>query len=1072
MAYTTLKAAIQAAIKNNDNEEITGNVLQGVLLSIVNSVGDGFNFAGVATPSTNPGTPDGNMFWIGGKGTYTNFGSTIQILDGYLGVFTWNGSAFSRTALKIGGSGGAFDVSDYTGNQYASLSAALAAVPADVKAGGMSIKFINSGTGKYEQWRLMATSWSNTESDWQGVDSTPSAGSVNLLESGGVSRALGDENYPWIPNKYINLSGGVGATVPAPTSSNGWGYCDVLCDEGTICVINGNGGNFGLWGFVNDDNEIISWSGTNAIYTDLRLVAPEGTARLIVNTWQYSQKKVPNVSLRYSVVGKINYIIIGTDNIEDGAVTNPKLATNSVSNEKVVDKAITTDKTNLAIIPSVIGSFDYTNSIAELYITAPIATDAFIAVKSYYNEFFIWQVNSNGYMASNYWIAKLLLSRQNNREVITLYCTTGNSTLGVSVGDVVGYIIFRNVAKIASYNDDSRGYRIIDTDWLYDISKSPTIASSFLMVPEDRLADNFIVAWSNSSNVIYDIRNCIAQFYLKEDAVIFNNDSHKYVSCKVYGNWLYIYSYNGSNNNYGFTSSNINVSTARNNQVYEIIVTTAGANGSYPVGSIVGYIVFKDVETLRTKINGQIPINVIRENVIQIRLSPMIYAYMKDKEIEEVIGNPLTYADISIPSDIYVVKDNQLMIFYKDIVKSYNQNIYGVRVVSSVGKAYPNYYLLQANTVGNYSITISIVDENDNVISSKVSTIHVINHISSPSANKNVLMIGDSVMVDGYIAGELKRRLTELTGDGTTQNPIGLGLSNISFVGRKVGSVVSVYQEATGGWSWKDYATEGQLAYRFTVSGVNQLNIGDTYTVNSVVLTIAEINVTEGSGNIRCTYSGSNTIPASGTLTRSTGSGDATIIYSSYQSESYNPFWNPNKSGGAGLDFINYANEYCNGSINVIAVCCGLNDFNRYTPATIGNLFTDYIKPFLRAYHADFPSGKVIIGTIHMPSPNGGMAANYGAASNWNWLTTASKIWAFNTNLEALVNDSEFSGYVVMADITSEFDCEHSYPTTLAYVNNRSTQQETVDTNGVHFTTVGAYQVADSLYHAFNRLSL
>ena len=102
MAYNTLKAAVQAAIKNNDNEEITGDVLQGVLLSIVNSVGSGYNFAGLATPSTNPGTPDGSMFWIGGKGIYANFGSTITVPDGFLGLFMWDGSNFSSSTLGVG----------------------------------------------------------------------------------------------------------------------------------------------------------------------------------------------------------------------------------------------------------------------------------------------------------------------------------------------------------------------------------------------------------------------------------------------------------------------------------------------------------------------------------------------------------------------------------------------------------------------------------------------------------------------------------------------------------------------------------------------------------------------------------------------------------------------------------------------------------------------------------------------------------------------------------------------------------------------------------------------------------
>lgn len=100
--YEQLKAAVAAIIRDNGQEEITGDILQGVLLGIINSVGSGATFAGVATPSTNPGTPDPNVFYIAGQaGTYTNFNLTIT--DG-LWVFenkngTWVGTSLDVSVL-------------------------------------------------------------------------------------------------------------------------------------------------------------------------------------------------------------------------------------------------------------------------------------------------------------------------------------------------------------------------------------------------------------------------------------------------------------------------------------------------------------------------------------------------------------------------------------------------------------------------------------------------------------------------------------------------------------------------------------------------------------------------------------------------------------------------------------------------------------------------------------------------------------------------------------------------------------------------------------------------------------
>jgi len=52
----------------------------------------GYLFAGVATPTTNPGTPDGNVFYLAtAPGTYSNFGG-IQIVDGEAVILEWRGS--------------------------------------------------------------------------------------------------------------------------------------------------------------------------------------------------------------------------------------------------------------------------------------------------------------------------------------------------------------------------------------------------------------------------------------------------------------------------------------------------------------------------------------------------------------------------------------------------------------------------------------------------------------------------------------------------------------------------------------------------------------------------------------------------------------------------------------------------------------------------------------------------------------------------------------------------------------------------------------------------------------------
>lgn len=98
--YSTLKASIDANIRKNGRQLITGPVLNAILNAVVNSLGDGYLFRGVAIPSTNPGTPDQNVAYLAiTEGTYTHMGG-LSVTDGELSVFSYNG-AWSKIPLAL-----------------------------------------------------------------------------------------------------------------------------------------------------------------------------------------------------------------------------------------------------------------------------------------------------------------------------------------------------------------------------------------------------------------------------------------------------------------------------------------------------------------------------------------------------------------------------------------------------------------------------------------------------------------------------------------------------------------------------------------------------------------------------------------------------------------------------------------------------------------------------------------------------------------------------------------------------------------------------------------------------------
>ena len=80
---------------------IEGNVISSSVAEVVNNiVNAGYVFAGVATPATDPGTPNAKVFYIAnGNGTYTNFGS-IEVTEDEVVVLKYD-TAWHKVATGI-----------------------------------------------------------------------------------------------------------------------------------------------------------------------------------------------------------------------------------------------------------------------------------------------------------------------------------------------------------------------------------------------------------------------------------------------------------------------------------------------------------------------------------------------------------------------------------------------------------------------------------------------------------------------------------------------------------------------------------------------------------------------------------------------------------------------------------------------------------------------------------------------------------------------------------------------------------------------------------------------------------
>lgn len=160
--YEQLKQAVSNVIKTNGTQAITGQILQNTLLTMINSLGGNFQFVGIATTATNPGTPDQNVFYLAGEGTYTNF-ANISVNMGELAVLKWNG-AWSKQTVKVGFPPNELNISTLYptngegGTNKYTLAGAIAQVPAKYRVQGVKVTFTNENEDA-ESWEYKGGSW-------------------------------------------------------------------------------------------------------------------------------------------------------------------------------------------------------------------------------------------------------------------------------------------------------------------------------------------------------------------------------------------------------------------------------------------------------------------------------------------------------------------------------------------------------------------------------------------------------------------------------------------------------------------------------------------------------------------------------------------------------------------------------------------------------------------------------------------------------------------------------------------------------------------------------------------------
>lgn len=419
-----------------------------------------------------------------------------------------------------------------------------------------------------------------------------------------------------------------------------------------------------------------------------------------------------------------------------------------------------------------------------------------------------------------------------------------------------------------------------------------------------------------------------------------------------------------------------------------------------------------------------------------------------------------TNSIIKCDSKYNLVVGDTFELFYKGILNVYNYESYNVLCKCNIGNCFSRKFSIEniaQSAVGTHELTIEVYDNNEILLDAKKISLVVHNKTTSPANQKVILCMGDSLSAGGQWIDEFSRRLTTTTTQtsyGQTA-PQGLGLSNITFIGKKT-SVSGVRYEGYGGWTFGSYLSTSTPTMYWVVAENNGKTESDQESIwqdaNGVQWQLETIEANRLKFK---KYSGSGVMPSSGTLTWVSGGVNTnSITFTSSSIAEGNPFVYNGQ-----IDFSSYCQDMNVQTIDEVYILLGWNNAVKTIPdMTNCKTFIGLLKDFN-------PNIKIILIGLQIPSLDG-CGVNYGAKSIYaQYMTLVNYVHNLDSAYKEVANEYE---NVYTINLSGQFDTEYNMPSVATNPNFRNTTQIQMQNNGVHPSNSGYYQIADVAYRWFN----
>lgn len=412
-------------------------------------------------------------------------------------------------------------------------------------------------------------------------------------------------------------------------------------------------------------------------------------------------------------------------------------------------------------------------------------------------------------------------------------------------------------------------------------------------------------------------------------------------------------------------------------------------------------------------------------------------------------------ATLKTPSQYELVVGDTFELFYKGVINAVNTDLFNIEIECAKGYPFKKRFVFtpSAENIGTVPMTIRLYDMHHKLLDVKTLSLVVKAKAASPTTEKTVLYITDSLGANGYVPEEFNRRLV-----GNGGAPAADNMENISFIGSCESLVSKVKYEGYGGWTFSSYNGAAKSNAYMWVTASHNKTLDDQHSTykdsNNVVWKLETIE-TDRIKLIR--VSGSGVLPESGTLTWASGGVNrGAIVYTASEQASGNPFWN---DSAAKVDFANYVAKQGKAALDYVYVLLGWNGFG-LSNESIKTQTKTFIDNVLSAY----PNCKIVLLGLQVPSQEG-VALNYGASGAYsNYYNLLNYVWGLNDLYTEIATEYDTVSFV---NISGQFDTENNMMSGSRAVNVRNETTETYQTNGVHPAQSGYYQIADACYRDF-----